>query len=72
MTQLEMGQYIIDEFTTIKKKVVNVTPGEHPLEAKIFFADGTYQQVTGKLAADVLSAEQVREPDGAEAATKLV
>jgi len=61
MTQIEMGQYIVNEFTTIKKRVVRVLQGKHPLQAKIFFEDGTYQQVTGKLAADVLSAEQSHE-----------
>lgn len=61
MTKIEMGQYIIDHFTLIQKKVVDVQMqppvGEQSLAAKVFFDDGTYRAIVGKLAEDLQSSE---------------
>lgn len=57
MNQIEVGQYIVDEFTDVGKKVIDVR-GVGPLSAKLIFQDGTFQIVNGKLAMDVLAAEQ--------------
>jgi predicted nucleic acid-binding Zn-ribbon protein len=57
MNQVEIGQYIVDEFTDVGKKVIDVH-GIGPLSAKLMFQDGTFQIVNGKFAADVLAAEQ--------------
>jgi len=58
MNRIEMAQYITDEFMKKKKKAIAVDKTDSPCEARIEYEDGTTQTVRGKIAVDLLNAEE--------------
>lgn len=62
MNQIETAQYIIDEFTEIKQKVVDVTTPKSSLLAMIHLDNGMMFKVVGKFASDIKGATDSQKP----------
>jgi hypothetical protein len=57
-TQIEIAQYIIDEFLDHNKKVVEVNKLDAPISVEIVFEDGSYTTVNGLGAQRILEGEE--------------